>query len=475
MAHPTFRVFLSHRYKSPEVNKRFFELLTAYGAVQFEVDIGTKPTNFTRLERFVREADAFVGIYPFPGPDDGRPKAATAMRESRYFRLELDLAIRSGRPAIVFLDARYGTAMEIPQSIRQHRYDHHEIQGPGARRKESRLRSLTHDFCADVATMMRVTSNRPQPSSDRVGIVLPRRAEYSKLLIARIDKQLGEISLTPVHLDSRAAIDGKFLSNLETLDWVIVDIGPESCATGLPAFLHGHFVPQMRLMRLPSRKPQARSPLESTLLAGFEVGYPKDIIRWRDRATLEREFRQRLTTLYEPRKYISTTDEAERYFASASLRNEVVFLSYSGVDRDLAAKIRNALKKRFQDVFDYRDQGESIVPGRRWIEEIFDRLASSAIGIPLLSSDYFKSGNCKHEARQMMSQADAGNITIVPIKTGEGSLELPAWMQDIQYIRSWEYPSLERLVDQIVAAYDLTAKSADGRKAKPKADNSRRR
>src|SRR5580704_3603486 len=198
MAHPTFRVFLSHRYKSPEVNKRFFELLTAYGAVQFEVDIGTKPTNFTRLERFVREADAFVGIYPFPGPDDGRPKAATAMRESRYFRLELDLAIRSGRPAIVFLDARYGTAMEIPQSIRQHRYDHHEIQGPGARRKESRLRSLTHDFCADVATMMRVTSNRPQPSSDRVGIVLPRRAEYSKLLIARIDKQLGEISLTPV-------------------------------------------------------------------------------------------------------------------------------------------------------------------------------------------------------------------------------------------------------------------------------------
>src|SRR5580704_4158346 len=312
MAHPTFRVFLSHRYKSPEVNKRFFELLTAYGAVQFEVDIGTKPTNVTRLERFVREADAFVGIYPFPGPDDGRPKAATAMRESRYFRLELDLAIRSGRPAIVFLDARYGTAMEIPQSIRQHRYDHHEIQGPGARRKESRLRSLTHDFCADVATMMRVTSNRPQPSSDRVGIVLPRRAEYSKLLIARIDKQLGEISLTPVHLDSRAAIDGKFLSNLETLDWVIVDIGPESCATGLPAFLHGHFVPQMRLMRLPSRKPQARSPLESTLLAGFEVGYPKDIIRWRDRATLEREFRQRLTTLYEPRKYISTTDEAER-------------------------------------------------------------------------------------------------------------------------------------------------------------------
>jgi hypothetical protein len=153
--------------------------------------------------------------------------------------------------------------------------------------------------------------------------------------------------------------------------------------------------------------------------------------------------------------------EALRYFNSASLRNETVFLSYAGDDRDVAARMTVALKARFQSVFDYRDQGESIIPGRRWIDEVFDKLAASAIGIPLLSASYFASGNCAHEAREMVSLSDQGKLSLVPVKLNAGALELPTWMRDLQYLRGWEYEDPLALVRRIESAYDAPATPAN--------------
>ncbi|MFL6201170.1 MAG: toll/interleukin-1 receptor domain-containing protein [Thermoanaerobaculia bacterium] len=456
MTKPTFKAFLSHRYKSPDANQRFFDVLSAHGNLHFEVDVGIKATNVTRLELFVRDADAFVGIYPFPSEDDVRPDSETALKASRYFRLELDLVLRSRRPAIVFVDARYGTAITVPKTTRVFRYNHREVLGVTSDRWDAQLSQLGQEFCDDVAAAMRLKAGRGEsPARDRVGIILSSSKRgtsgYSKQEIAKIEERLSQLSLQAVHLNWKAAVDGRFMSELEGLDWAIVDIGAEACASGLPAFLHGHFIPQMRLIRVDAKHP--RSPIETTILAAFDVGYPKDIIRWRDAETLDREFVQRLTTLYEPRKYIRTSDEARAYFAGAALRKETVFLSYSGDDRELVSGLAKALRNRFQQVFDYRDQGESIVPGRRWIEEVFDKLSTSAIGIPILSSTYFTSGNCMHEARQMMGLADAGKIRLFPVKIKEGPLELPNWIQDVQYVRGWEYPTPEDLVEKITSAY----------------------
>jgi hypothetical protein len=254
-------------------------------------------------------------------------------------------------------------------------------------------------------------------------------------------------------LNWQSAVDGPLLRQLERLDWAIVDIGADACSGGLPAFLHGHFVPQMRLLRLPGDQPDCASPLEDTLLAAFEVGYPKDIIRWQAGRNLGDQFVQRLATLYEPRKHIATSDQARAYFASAALRKEAVFLSYSGADRDFASRLAVVLKDRFQQVFDYRDEGESIVPGRRWMEEVFDKLATSAIAVPLLSSSYFQSGNCAHEAREMTSLADNGVLSLIPVKVKDEVLDLPTWFRDVQYIRGWEY-STNELMAKIVQAYD---------------------
>ena len=457
IAKPAFKVFLSHRYKSSEVNQYFFELLASHGDLQFEVDIGTKATNVTRLERLVRDSDAFVGIYPFPSEDDARPDFETALRASRYFRLELDLAARSRRPAIVFVDTRYGTAMTVPKTICECRYDHREVFA--ASRRGQGLDDIVRTFCDEVATLMWLEAARRYHNStvDRVGILLPdgRSAPsgYSRAQVSRLQDLLRARSLTPVTMGWKSHVDGAFLSELTSLDWAIVDIGEDMCSGGLPAFLHGHFVPQMRMLRLSPREDQTQSPLETTLLTTFDVGYPKDIVRWRDGRSLEREFLQRLTTLYEPHTYIKSPEEARKYFTSAALRNEPVFLSYSGEDRDFAANFADALRSRFQQVFDYRDQGQSIVPGRRWMEEVFDTLAASAIGVPLLSSSYFKSGNCKHEAQEMIARADSGKLRVIPFKIDSQLHGLPSWIGSVQYHPGWG-KTPEELVEDLIRFYD---------------------
>ena len=99
-----FRSFLSHRYQSPRINECFFQILSADANPQFAVDPGTIATSVTRLERLIRDADAFIGIYPFP--EDTDVTVERLKSESRYFRLELDLAERASKPAMVFVDRR---------------------------------------------------------------------------------------------------------------------------------------------------------------------------------------------------------------------------------------------------------------------------------------------------------------------------------------------------------------------------------
>ncbi|MGC4082867.1 MAG: hypothetical protein QM736_12325 [Vicinamibacterales bacterium] len=58
----TLKAFLSHRYQSPAVNTYLHEIFSEVAEVQFDVDRGTGATNVTRLERMIRDTDAFVGI-----------------------------------------------------------------------------------------------------------------------------------------------------------------------------------------------------------------------------------------------------------------------------------------------------------------------------------------------------------------------------------------------------------------------------
>ena len=468
------KAFLSHRYESSEVNLYFHELFAESAQVQFEVDPGSLkvivdgqeqtirlPLNVTRLERMIRDADAFIGIYPFQG-DPKKTASSTELRgASKYFRLECELAIRSGKPAIVFLDKRYAPYFDLPPSIRSETFDIQEVAGKGGKPSGPKFRRLFRDFCDEVSAMMAASAAQPRRFEDmHVGIVVPtdgpatRRYEPQDVRV--IKETLGKHGVTSItQFPWPPIIHQRYLANAEALDFLVLDVGQTTMSSGIVGYLHGRFIPTLRLIKSgSSRKQIYKQKAYRLLYGGIEVGYPKDIVIWNDTDTLTRDLDQRLMVLTVPVERINTQAEAEAYFRKASLRKEAVFLSYSGRDHELASKISKEFKKRFQQVFDYKD-GESITPGEPWLQEIFDKLSVVTLGVPLVSSNYFASGNCEHEALEMVAKRDAAEMSMIPLKLyADDDFKRPTWMRHRQYMHYYDYPDVETVADKLIEFFD---------------------
>lgn len=455
----SFKAFLSHRYKSPDINLYFFRIFAEIAEVQFEVDEGVTATNVTRLERMIRAADAFIGIYPFPG-NWGDAQSATKLREaSKYFRLELDLAIRSRKPAVIFYDKRYGDMVKPPGDILARTFEAQEVEGKGGYPSADLHRKIFSEFCEIVAAKKRYDVARTVVERDCTGIIVPSGpGGYAPHHISAIVETLRECVCDNIRvLKWPPVLAREMFSLLQELEMVCVDIGGEIAKTGIPAYLHGQFIPTIRMKKANARDVQS-SPLERTLYGGVEVGYHKDILAWREVRTLRKGLKNRVLRIKQGVRRINTADEAEAYFREAALRKEPIFLSYSGKDEHLASQISRALKEKYQEVFDYRD-GKSIRPGQPWIAEIFERLSTSAVGIPLLSDNYFKSKNCEHEAEDMVAQRDNEKMHLLPVRLYDEKLDIPPWLKNIQHFRMSDYNNdptmavqeIVRNVDEVVA------------------------
>ena len=464
-AKTAFTAFLSHRYKSPEINEFFFNLFSSIAEVQFEVDMGSTATNVTRLERLVGHADAFIGIYPFDPVDAPQPATQDLLDQSKYFRLELDLASRALKPGVVFRDARYRGVLRAPSSVKDIAFDAQEVMSRGLKPSSAGFERVLREFATQVAAAQtfELLSDRRQKASTDVGILVPNEkceGGYSANDVETIAGLLEENQYSAVRFDWPPVITPGWMERMQKLGWIVVDTGPVAIATGVVGFLHGEFIPAMRLSRV---KTAAEAGVPKTtglaLYDGYEVGYAKDIIRWYDTESLTNGLKQRLGSLDAGRRRISTLEDALAYFRSAALRKEAVFLSYAGADDQETKPLREAFQKKFQKIFDYRD-GKSIRTGQPWVREIFDQLAVCPIGIPLLSSAYVGSGNCMHELRQMIARVDDKKMQIFPIKLrADDKFDIPPELQSTQYARTWEYGSTDELIKEKIIA-QLTADPA---------------
>ena len=448
----SFKAFLSHRYKSPEVNRYFFRIFAHAAEVQFEVDEGAFAINVTRLERMIRDCDAFIGIYPFPGRS-AVPEQEELLYESRYFRLELDLAIRARKPGLILYDRRYRQLFKRPSLISSLEFDSLEVEGPGGSPSAGVYERAFRTFCERVAAWKAydVTARAGGELTEGIALLLPVRSRgvdgYSLADVELVRSTLesggygdvGVVRWPPV-------LNAETLTLLRQADWVVTDVGYLGQASGVAAFLHGSFVPTMRLMRV--SKDASRTELVDFLYGGVDVGYVEDVVTWRSRSALEKGLHQRLSSLHIPVRRVSTTAEADDYFRSASLRKEAVFLSYSGKDAPVATKLADALREKFQTVFDYRD-GESIRPGQPWLEEIFDQLSTSAIGIALLSGSYVESGNCQHELREMVAKRDAKDMKVIPVVLDDAA-EIPVYLRDTQFLSHRNFDRADQVVGAII-------------------------
>jgi hypothetical protein len=446
--------FLSHKYKAPAVNEYFFQLFSRTATVEFEVDIGSLATNVTRLERLIRGTDAFIGIYPFDEGGLENPTAADLANAARYFRLELDIAARSRKPGLVFSDDRFRGIISSPPPIQQVPFNIQEVTGGGARPSSAKFVKAFGEFCRQVIASRDYGLTIEQTNAGNgVGVLLPQdggELSYGREQVATVLSAIRVARFEPIEFPWPPVITPEWIRKIRGVDWVVLDIGQVSMQTGVVGYLHGEFKPAMRLLHVQDPATGTTGPATSPpLYSGFEVGYPKDIVRWWDSDSLLNGLSKRIESLEAPRKRISTIDGALEYFRSAALRKEAVFISYAGRDEDQASQLISAFRKQFQQVFDYRD-GKSIRPGQPWIKEIFDKLAVSPIGVPLLSSAYIDSGNCLHELREMVARRDNGKMQLFPVKLGRtDKFDIPHELGETQYARLWEYASPEELVHWI--------------------------
>jgi hypothetical protein len=449
---PSFKAFLSHRYKSSEINLYFFNLFHEIAEVQFEVDEGTFSTNVTRLERMVRDADAFIGIYPFPGTATEAIIPEELKKQSKYFRLEIDLAIRSQRPTIIFYDKRYNNLLKSNGNDFLIPFDVNEVVGTGGFPSYNKHKKGFKTFYESVKTRKAYEDSCLQSEKTVIALILPKKSHdspYSDSCIEKIKEILDQRAHSDIIvIDWPLVLDNKLLRLLDSIDIAVVDIGGEVAMTGLPAYLHARFIPMIRLKYISDNNDNGL--MGQFLFGGVEVGYQKDIVEWTSIETLQEKLNQKLEVINSSVLRINTKDEATRYFRSAALRKEIVFLSYSGKDLDFAKEFSSTLKKHFQKVFDYRD-GESIRPGQPWLQDIFEQLSASAVGISLLSESYLASGNCDHELQQMTAKSDSGEMKLFPVKIGNDSIKMPVFLEHIQYIRRAEFGTIEDIVKKIIS------------------------
>ncbi|HXM56683.1 MAG TPA: toll/interleukin-1 receptor domain-containing protein [Candidatus Dormibacteraeota bacterium] len=451
-----FDAFLSHRYKSPAVNLYFYRMFTETASVQFRVDIGLRQLSTTRLEKLIRNVDAFIGIYSIPGDPTESPDLDSLMHLSRYFRLELDMAIRSRRPSIVFCDERYHHLFASLPGIQYCHYDAQEILSRSGSPARDGLKHQFRSFCRVVETAAKLRAMaRPGHDVGLVGVLVPPLPDgrVDEGCARVIEQTIRETGCQPELLPWPAHLDLRMLKALRRCEWVIVETSvPESAA--VVAFLHGQYIPQMRIRRaggdLPLDDPVAVA--DRILFSG--VGYNDEMLVWHDLETLHQGLRMRIANVLGTGRRINDAEQAVEYFRSAAQRKERVFLSYAGEDEPLARRFGQALRERFQEVFDYRD-GKSIRHGRLWREEVFDNLSMTAVGIMLVSPAYLQSRYCREEAMVMMDRLGNGQVQVFPIILED--VALPSYLGIIQHRDARDHSATE-----LVAGIIERLESADG-------------
>jgi hypothetical protein len=438
------RIFLSHKYGAPEVNLFFFGIMQECLHAHFEVDRGNF-TSVTRIERAVRGAETFVGIYALSGV--GAPSRAALLEESRYFRFELDIAVRCGKPGLLFVDQRYGNLFPGFPAIEVKDFDRRELEAGllAPRREEYKTAFVRLRDRVLGERRLRLELGERRWQNARVGMLVP---DYPEAIRATIRSLLEDSSCDVVELrDWNLGLS--FQTEARSLDWAILDIGQER-SRWLAYYLHGSFVPLLRLRCVPEGGSATTEPF---LFNAFEVGYPKDIVVWTQEDELRKGLEKRLARINTDEQLITNEQVALTYFQSAAQRDEVVFVSYSGKDRDQGKGIAAALKRRFKEVFDYRDD-ESLTAGIPWLPQIYDRLKGSKIGVLLLSDDYFNSDYCRGEAEFMVDKAMSAGMVIVPVRLKE-SVDIPPYLSRYQNLRGWKFESdYGALTDAIIRQVD---------------------
>lgn len=449
---PAVHTYLGHDQESPEVNIYFFDIFQEIANIQFDVETESLPIDLTRTEQMARDSDAYIGIYSYNNLSGAVAENGSLTSQANKIRLELDIVLRSKKPALIFYDKRFGTSLEIPPIIKSYAFDIQDLIGQGNKPKREKHTIAFREFINEVVSYIAYQNNRLNeiPIHKRVLLLLPEKASdsCSKGLTISIDV-LKELNCDVQVISWPPVITPNFYTDLHKAELVIADVGSEIESTAIAAFLQGFFIPMIRLAHIDSKLTSYQEIPTNRLI---KECLPNEIIEWSDESTLRTRFKHKILRLLDPMIRITTHKAATRYFLSAALRQETVFLSYTGNDRNVAKKLRLELNKKFRKVIDYRD-GETMFSGQVWREQVNLMLESSAIAVPILSADFISSQNCLNELRRIMELRKRKGLVVLPVKVSNENLDLPETIAFLNYLRLWEYDDIKSLAEKLILSY----------------------
>jgi hypothetical protein len=434
----SIKVFLSHRYRSPATNVRFFDLIVKLANIQFEIDVGASSTSTTRLERMIRDTDAFLGIHSLSDDAAYRANREELRRASRYFRLELDMAVRAGRPAFVFVDDRLAGQFPSHRGVASFEYSAREILSSDPKRVGKQVQRQLEYFIDAI----RVAAEASTLPSDRRSVgVLTASTSGRRMDIGRtISDVVESAGRTPITLRWPPSFDGPFIAQLAYCDWVVIDMADWQSVAAV-AFLRGLGVPVLRLRR----NTESASDEDATLYGELASHYTKDTILWTNSPALKRDLSARVQQIYAEPRLIDTQDDARAYFESAAKLKSTVFMSYARGDRTYAQHVADLLLQHFESVF-YYGEPEALPHGGPWRDGLYETLAQAGVGVPILSTNYDNSNYCQEEARFMADLVTNKKMAAFPILLGDCTTKT---FSQLQYRRT-DRMSPKDIVDGIV-------------------------
>jgi hypothetical protein len=388
--------YLSHSYwpEDREVNRYFWDQFWDAGFA-FTVDPKTpEHLSIPHLELMMQRSACFVAVAPLRASQE-------RYRTSPYIVFEHSMAVRANKPMLVIAESNVAGRFfdGSPMAV----FNRDDLEGADLRQKIEQLVTLSRPHVGNSVQVL-----------GSVGLVLPRGGVYASA--RRTIRDVLEAAGYRVD-DLRYARDrAPWLADTDHHDFLVIDIRARDIPAWLHPLLHGRFVPMVRLIHhTPGSNPDSMFPgLLREEAIEWAGGSGQWAICWSQVEELESRLRPMVDKLQRPRRQFRSREEGIGYFQSLGRSEQgSVFISNADAQNEFTRDLSRLLDLNNIAFFHYQHKN-SIPPGTTWRDQLWDRIRSSRLFVPLLTEDYWRSSLCQEEYRLAEDLAHRGRLRIHP-------------------------------------------------------------
>lgn len=386
-----------------------------------------QPYYISRIEALLRRSDLFACCLPSLPREKWKETTHDDRGDHRFGRLspyilfEIRLAERAGIPRLVVYDIESG--FRPPALIPSHslylplRF----AEQRAAIESGDEVYSIDHPIDGWLATVQQFR----HPAVERGGLIagtLCSEGTPSRDLAQPVREALfgaGIDEVVPV--SAGVTNDASLSERLRSLDLLVADIECSEAETFYSS-AHAHFVPTIRLFR--NGGPQTAQDLPF-ILRGHPAGYQEDMLpAFPDDDVLEK-IRERAAATIRSGDTIVDFASGKRLIQQRAYRPHLVFLSHAAKQddrmadeyrRELIDSILRACDERGIAVWEYDRRN---IAGKNWKLDMEEALRTMTHFVPLITDNYLKRDNCRHELDSVVRRCEAGEaVTILPFLVG---------------------------------------------------------